>query len=102
MKRAMPRRVYDGWRLYWNEEPWGPWRDNLHTAVVARELARNVPGRRRAPDLQAFFYRNPFAQADQSNATAVLGTLARRVTAEEASVLLKAAKARRKKARRKE
>lgn len=25
-------------RRYWAEEPWGPWRDNLHTAMVCREI----------------------------------------------------------------
>lgn len=25
---------------YWAEEPWGPWRDNLHAAIIAREVRR--------------------------------------------------------------
>jgi hypothetical protein len=25
---------------YWLEEPWGAWRDNIHTAIIAREIAR--------------------------------------------------------------
>jgi hypothetical protein len=25
---------------YWAEEPWGPWRDNLHAAIIAREIHR--------------------------------------------------------------
>lgn len=25
---------------YWNEEPWGPVRDNMHAALIAREVRR--------------------------------------------------------------
>jgi hypothetical protein len=31
---------FDLLHRYWNEEPWGPWRDNLHTAILAREVRR--------------------------------------------------------------
>lgn len=27
-------------RRYWSEEPWGAWRDNMHAAIIAREVAR--------------------------------------------------------------
>jgi hypothetical protein len=40
MKRSMSQRSYLGWQRYWREEPWGPWRDNLHAAIIAREIAR--------------------------------------------------------------
>lgn len=23
---------------YWEEEPWGPWRDNLHAAIISRAV----------------------------------------------------------------
>ena len=26
--------------MYWNEEPWGPYRDNLHAALIICELLR--------------------------------------------------------------
>jgi hypothetical protein len=31
------------WNLlarYWDAEPWGPWRDNMHAALICRELRR--------------------------------------------------------------
>lgn len=31
---------FDMLRRYWLEEPWGPWRDNLHAALIAREVRR--------------------------------------------------------------
>jgi hypothetical protein len=33
---------YDLLRRYWYEEPWGAYRDNLHTAIVAREIRRTA------------------------------------------------------------
>ena len=27
-------------RRYWLEEPWGAWRDNIHAAIIAREIWR--------------------------------------------------------------
>jgi hypothetical protein len=27
---------------YWEAEPWGAWRDNIHAALVAREVRRSV------------------------------------------------------------
>lgn len=27
---------------YWREEPWGPYRDNLHAAIIAREVRRTA------------------------------------------------------------
>lgn len=32
---------YDLLLRYWKEEPWGPWRDNLHAAIIAREVRRS-------------------------------------------------------------
>jgi phosphoenolpyruvate synthase/pyruvate phosphate dikinase len=31
---------YDLLRRYWGEEPWGAYRDNIHAAIVAREVRR--------------------------------------------------------------
>lgn len=54
-------------RRYWMEEPWGPWRDNLHAALIAREVRRaNFQGRHELLDFmvippekrQATFSRN--------------------------------------------
>lgn len=27
---------------YWDMEPWGPWRDNFHAAVISRAVYRTV------------------------------------------------------------
>jgi hypothetical protein len=40
MKAALSQREYLSWQLYWSEEPWGPFRDNLHAAIIAREVRR--------------------------------------------------------------
>lgn len=40
MRESLTQRAYLKWRQYWLEEPWGPWRDNLHTAMICRELRR--------------------------------------------------------------
>jgi len=37
---ALPSREIERWRRYWTEEPWGPWRDNMHTALLAVEVRR--------------------------------------------------------------
>jgi len=31
---------YDLLQRYWHEEPWGPYRDNVHAAIIAREIRR--------------------------------------------------------------
>lgn len=35
LERLTPAQ-YANWQRYWVEEPWGPWRDNLHAAIIAR------------------------------------------------------------------
>lgn len=36
----MSQREYINWRKYWDAEPWGSWRDNMHAAIIAREIRR--------------------------------------------------------------
>lgn len=36
----LPARDIDLLWLYWMQEPWGPWRDNLHAAMLALEIVR--------------------------------------------------------------
>lgn len=31
---------YDLLARYWEAEPWGPWRDNMHAALICREIRR--------------------------------------------------------------
>lgn len=36
----LPATDYDLLWKYWKKEPWGPYRDNLHSAIIAREVRR--------------------------------------------------------------
>lgn len=40
MKDSLSQREYLSWQKYWQEEPWGPYRENLHAALIAREVRR--------------------------------------------------------------
>ncbi len=33
---------YDLLQQYWAEEPWGAYRDNVHAAIIAREIRRGT------------------------------------------------------------
>lgn len=41
MVRQIGASEYDLLLRYWKQEPWGPWRDNLHAAILAREVRRS-------------------------------------------------------------
>lgn len=43
--RDMPLSEYSQWQRYWDEEPWGPWRDNLHAALIARKVHNMLRGK---------------------------------------------------------
>jgi hypothetical protein len=96
MKSSMTYRSYLGWQKYWEEEPWGPWRDNLHTAMVAREIRRTVF--KSGLSLEGFMYTNPYRTVvdGDSKLAATLGTVATKVTAKEAQRRLRAARKNRK------
>lgn len=52
---------------YWLEEPWGPWRDNLHAAIIARETLK--ANGFKAPKLDVFMLKSRSArQAEQQAA----------------------------------
>jgi len=40
MRDSLTQREYLGWQRYWQEEPWGPYRANIHAALIAREVRR--------------------------------------------------------------
>lgn len=68
MKRSMTQRAYLGWQRYWVEEPWGPYRDNLHAALIAREVRRpQVRKGGQPPKLDDFMVVNP--EVRQAEAT---------------------------------
>lgn len=100
MKAAMPQRAYIGWQLFWEAEPWGPWRDNLHAAILAREIVRASPKYRSSSriDLKRFMYSDPGARAREGEAGffGVMRTVADKVSPAEAA---KRQQARKRKAR---
>ena len=56
--QAMPATDYDLLCRYFAAEPWGPWRDNLHAAIIAREVRRTLTHKQRI-DLQQFMVTPP-------------------------------------------
>lgn len=101
MKRSMSQRAYGGWQRYWDQEPWGPWRDNIHTAIIARELRRaRVRPNTRVP-LEQFMVRNPEDRKKQGeqNFFGLMRTVARPVTPEEAEAKRRTARRNRSKTR---
>lgn len=69
----LPSSEYDLLQRYWLEEPWGPWRDNLHAAVVARTSLK--AGGFRAPKLDVFMLKSR-AQRDREERAAGKGFIA--------------------------
>lgn len=41
----LPAADFDRLRRFYAEEPWGSWRDNMHAAMIAREVRRIVSKR---------------------------------------------------------
>lgn len=81
MKAQMTQRAYLGWRRYWRAEPWGPWRDNMHTALLAKELRRPQVRRGTVIDLDQFMVRDPEERAEErkGNFFTFLRSVARKV-----------------------
>lgn len=97
----MTQRSYLGWQRYWDEEPWGPWRDNVHMAVLAREVRRARVKPNTRIDLGQFMVRNPEdrRREGEQNFFGMMQAVATPVTPEEANRRSKAARARRSKRR---
>ena len=76
----MPQREIDRWQRYWNEEPWGPYRDNLHTAMLICQLLRPHLKEGTQLSLQDFMFENPAdrREREQTAAALKLDALARR------------------------
>jgi len=51
---------FDLLKRFYSVEPWGAWRDNLHAAIIAREVVRSRlrPGAK-GPDLEVFMVMDP-------------------------------------------
>lgn len=54
---SLPVSEYRMLEMYWEEEPWGPWRDNLHVGIVAREVLR--AGGFKVPKIDVFMLKKP-------------------------------------------
>jgi hypothetical protein len=59
MKAALTQREYLGWQKYWAAEPWGPYRDNVHAAIIAREVRRPQLRKGAKLELDDFMVVNP-------------------------------------------
>lgn len=70
--RQMPARDIDLLARFWSVEPWGPWRDNLHAAVIAREIRRPQLRNPRKNDLTDFLVVDP-DHREEDNQTRVNG-----------------------------
>lgn len=92
MLAGMTNRAYLNWRRYWDEEPWGPWRDNMHMAVLAREVRRPQLKPGAANKHEDFMLRRPVARRKEK-AASLLGFLR---TVGKPNVKLRKRKARRK------
>lgn len=47
------------WRTYWEEEPWGAYRDNFHTALIISQLLRPSTKDGKAPAVKEFMLMHP-------------------------------------------
>lgn len=59
MRGSLSQREYLMWRMYWDEEPWGPWRDNMHAAMICREVRRPQQERGTRIPLDQFMIEDP-------------------------------------------
>jgi hypothetical protein len=80
MRASLSERAYRKWQAYWSVEPWGPWRDNLHAAIIAREVRRPYTRRGVTLALEPFMLQAPEAraQAATDKFAAWLGVMASR------------------------
>lgn len=62
MRASLTQRAYLKWQRFWLEEPWGPWRDNLHAAMICRELRRPQVTSGATIRLDDFMIRQPAVQ----------------------------------------
>jgi len=92
MKASMSQRMYVLWQRYYEQEPWGPWRDNVHTALIAAEVRRVWQRPRSHPKLSDFMVRSPLERtADVEKALfTVLRNMATTVSPKESQRLLSA------------
>jgi len=61
----IPARDFDLLQLYWAHEPWGPWRDNMHAAIISLNTLRPHlrPGKR--VSVEDFMLKHPEVAAEE-------------------------------------
>jgi len=62
----LPASEFELLERYWLEEPWGPWRDNLHAAIIARETVK--AGGYKAPKLDVYMLKSRGAREAEQQA----------------------------------
>lgn len=82
----MTLRSYLNWQRFWDFEPWGPWRDNLHAGIIAREIRRGTSRRGAKLGLEPYMVKSPTTRRKEGeqNMFALLKTLSTGVTPAEA------------------
>lgn len=55
LEQRLSSAEYSEWIEYWNIEPWGAWRDNLHAAQIASLIFNTNRGKDQAPVKPADF-----------------------------------------------
>jgi hypothetical protein len=71
MRASLTYREYAGWQQYYKQEPWGPWRDNVHAALIAREIRASRPSKGgQKLDLEQFILTDKEGRREKSTAAA--------------------------------
>lgn len=61
----MPARDVEMLQRFWAHEPWGPWRDNMHAAIIAAEIRRPNLKKGSRVSLADFMLRHPADVEDE-------------------------------------
>jgi hypothetical protein len=85
MRSTLSQREFMRWRKYWEFEPWGPWRDNMHAALIARSVLQPHVKKGSKISLDDFMLMLPDLrrQKDQKEASARLVDMLRTIARTE-------------------
>lgn len=73
--RTLPGSDVDLLARYWGEEPWGPWRDNLHAAIVATAVQNGGFRRPKRSAEHRDFMLRPRGRSQRENRGSLLSAL---------------------------
>lgn len=77
----MSAQELDSWELFWQVEPWGSYRDNIHAGIIASAvLAPHVQRGKKAPIYTDFLLRDKAEtqQAAENNLLAFFKSVAKK------------------------